>query len=107
MQGDDGQKGEAGAAGPSGPLGLAGKDGVGPPPSPPYVEPGDWPKGQCYALSDKCSRLGITDNLCGECLPACDRCDADVGFKLRNPEGLRFDAATFDEETLGKGSVQV
>jgi hypothetical protein len=29
-----------------------------------------------------------------------------VGFKLVNPEGLRFGAATFDEKNLGKASVQ-
>ena len=92
--------GQPGLAGP------AGKDGVGPPPAPAFVEPGDWPKGNCYTPTQQCGSLGVTDNLCGQCAPVCDRCDADVGFKLVNPEGLRFGAATFDASNLAKGSVQ-
>ena len=107
MQGEPGQKGPAGDVGPAGPVGPDGKDGIGPPPAPAFVEPGDWPKGGCVLMTPQCVALGVADNLCGECAPVCDRCDADVGFKLVSKDGLRFGAGTFDEKSLAKGSVQV
>ena len=45
--------------------------------------------------------------MCGQCVPLCERCDADAGFKLVNPAGLRFGGSTFDDANLGQGSVQV
>ncbi len=76
--------------GSPGPVGPAGKDGVGPPPAPAFIEPGDWPKGNCYTASEKCTALGVADNLCGECVPVCDRCGAGAGLGrggwLRRPD---------------------
>ena len=106
-QGYPGTPGASGAVGISGPQGEPGKDGIGPPAARALIKPGGWPEGDCYTSSSDCAGLGVKDNLCGQCVPLCDRCDADAGFKLVNPAGLRFAGSTFDDANLGQGSIQV
>jgi len=55
----------------------------------------------CLPLSDACKELGVTDNLCGECVKT------DAGWKLVNDKiGLQYAGKTFDDNRIGKGSVQ-
>ena len=61
-----------------------------------------WPLGYCHPLSSGCKKLGIMDNLCGECtaLPG-------GGFQLKESKaGLRFAGASFDDNQNGKGTYQ-
>ena len=61
---------------------------------------GPWPNGYCYPLDDNCKKLGVTDNLCG-------KCEKDgAGFKLVNKIGLRWGGKSFDDNQIGKGSIQ-
>ena len=106
-QGYAGTPGASGPVGVPGPQGAPGADGIGPPAAVSLVKPGAWPEGGCFTSSSDCVGLGVKDNLCGQCVPLCDRCDADAGFKLVNPAGLRFAGSTFDDSSLGKGSIQV
>lgn len=107
LQGFTGPPGKSGAVGSLGPPGAPGPDGIGPPKPKSMMKTGNWPSGNCFTKAATCTQLGVTDNLCGDCKPLCDRCDADAGFKLINPFGLRFGDATFDQTKLDKGSVQV
>ena len=63
---------------------------------------GSWPLGWCQPLSEECKKLGVKDNLCGECLAL-----AGGGFQLKEPKmGLRFSGASFDDQNLATGSYQ-
>jgi len=64
-------------------------------------EKGSWPGGWCYPLDDACKKLGVTDNLCGQCV-------ADgKGWKLVNDKaGLRWGGKSFDDNQNGKGTIQ-
>jgi len=61
---------------------------------------GAWPNGYCYPLDDECKKLGVTDNLCGKC-----KKDGS-GWKLVNGRGLRWGGKSFDDNQVGKGSIQ-
>ena len=55
----------------------------------------------CLPLSDTCKELGVADNLCGECIAT------DNGWKLVNDKmGLQFEGKSFDDNRIGKGSIQ-
>jgi len=62
---------------------------------------GPWPIKACYPLNKACTDLGVKDNLCGKCEKTAD------GYKLVNHEaGLRFAGSSFDDNHVGRGSVQ-
>jgi len=62
---------------------------------------GPWPIKACYPLDKACTDLGVKDNLCGTCEKTPD------GYRLVNREvGLRFAGASFDDNQIGKRSVQ-
>jgi hypothetical protein len=102
-----GARGQNGALGLAGPNGLPGADGVGPAKPQPVRKSGEWPKGGCYTRADPCGPLGVTDNLCGKCVPLCTRCDSKSGFMLTNAKGLRFNGYSFDDQNVKPGSIQV
>ena len=86
---------------PASKRGKKGEFGLWPPEAPYGPGPGRWPKGYCKLPDKACRRLGIKDNLCGECttLP-------NGGFKLYSKHGLRFNGLSFDDNQHGKGSYQ-
>jgi len=60
-----------------------------------------WPIKACYPLDKSCTDLGVKDNLCGKCEKTA------AGYRLVNREaGLRFAGASFDDNNVGKGTVQ-
>jgi len=60
-----------------------------------------WPNKACYPIDKACTDLGVKDNLCGKCQKTA------IGYKLVNYEaGLRFAGASFDDNEVGKGTVQ-
>ena len=63
-------------------------------------KPAKWPLGFCHERDAECKKLGVTDNLCG-------KCEKDgAGFKLVNEIGLRWGGKSFDDNQIGKGSIQ-
>lgn len=65
---------------------------------------GPWPIKACYPLDQTCKDLGVKDNLCGTCEK---NPDDPGGFKLVNADaGLRFAGFSFDDNQIGKKSVQ-
>jgi hypothetical protein len=106
-QGYAGLGGKAGGVGTPGRQGPPGKDGVGPPAARAVLTGGKFPEGQCYGSTPACAALGVRDNLCGACTPLCARCGAEAGFRLANPAGLRWRAASFDAGAAGAGSIAV
>lgn len=92
-----------------GPIGADGPKGVGPPVPVAFQRLGNWPEGGSWTSDQKCKGLGIKDNLGGLCEALCDReecLDREVGFKLKNTKGLRFDGYSFDDNHIEKGNNQ-
>ena len=58
-------------------------------------------------MSETCAKLGVYNNLCGECEPLCKRCGAKSGFKLSNSKGLRYKGLSWDDNSMYAGSVTV
>ena len=100
------------------------------------MKPGPWPNGNCVPKSDSsCVNLGVCahspisrhslrrasrvfcaccheslilkhppqvkENLCGTCTKL------SGGFRLESKDGLRFGGKSFDDNMIGKGSMQV
>jgi hypothetical protein len=69
--------------------------------NPPGMKPGPWPNGNCVPKSDSsCVNLGVKENLCGTCTKL------SGGFRLESKDGLRFGGKSFDDNMIGKGSMQ-
>jgi len=68
----------------------------------PGMKPGPWPNGNCVPTSDPtCVSLGIKENQCGAC--------TDLGggaFRIESAAGLRFGGKSYDDNRIGKGSMQ-
>eukprot|EP00960_Hanusia_phi_P030178 748428-Hanusia_phi.AAC.1 len=102
-QGDRGQTGLPGTFGGAGEQGPPGLNGVGPRKIQSLKVPGKDGWGSCYKMSRTCRKLGVEINFCGECKLLCPDCDADVGFKIENLEGLRYRDYSFGEANLQAG----
>eukprot|EP00961_Rhodomonas_salina_P080061 1076200-Rhodomonas_salina.1 len=89
-----------------GPAGSDGREGVGPKKPPPLKVAGTGTWGACYLKSRECHKLGIMNNMCGECKPLCKNCDATAGFILKNPDGLRYMDKAFDDNNHRAGDIQ-
>ena len=107
-RGSRGRTGKPGAVGPTGRDGAPGKDGVGPSKPGPVKKAGKGTWGPVYLKTRTCRKLGITDNLGGECKPLCDNCDSLAGFMLVNEDGLRYKNLAFDgsEGRFEAGTIQ-
>lgn len=105
-QGFQGQSGLAGLIGPTGPDGPPGQNGVGPPKAGPVKKAGTGTWGPQFLKSFDCKKLGIEENLGGECKPLCESCDSMAGFMLVNDDGLRYKDKAFDDNNYGAGSTQ-
>ena len=90
---------------PASTKGTKGQFGVWPPEIPYTPGPGPWPKGYCpgatAAAKSRCKRLGIEENLCGECHAL-----SGGGVKVVSRHGLRFNGASFDDNQNGRGTYQ-
>jgi hypothetical protein len=102
-----GQTGKTGEPGRQGPTGKAGLDGAGPLPAKAIKKSGPWPKLGCWTKGGDCVKLGVSDNLCGQCEPLCKRCGSKAGFMLSATDGLRFKGYSFDDNAVYVGSNMV
>ena len=105
-RGSKGQTGKSGKIGPTGPDGPPGLDGVGPSKPGPVKKAGSGTWGPEFLKTRTCTKLGIKDNLGGECKPLCETCDSLSGFMLVNEDGLRYKDMGFDDTNTGEGSTQ-
>lgn len=71
--------------------------------NPPGMKPGPWPNGNCVPKTDaSCINLGIKENMCGTCTSL----GKGGAFRLEAKEGLRIGGKSFDDNMIGKGSMQ-
>jgi len=104
--GSKGRSGTTGGIGPAGPDGAAGKDGVGPAKAGPVKKAGTGTWGPQFLKTRACTKLGIANNLGGDCKPLCENCDSLSGFMLVNEDGLRYKDMGFDDHHFEAGSIQ-
>jgi len=104
--GSKGLRGDAGNIGPVGPDGAPGKDGVGPAKPGPVKKAGQGTWGAEFLKTQTCTKLGIKENLGGECQQLCENCDSLSGFMLVNDDGLRYKDMGFDDKNIDAGSTQ-
>jgi hypothetical protein len=105
-QGSKGRTGTTGKIGPAGQDGESGANGVGPLKPGPIKKAGKGTWGPQFLKTRTCTKLGIAENLGGECKPLCDSCDSLAGFMLVNEDGLRYNDLAFDDHNYGPGSTQ-
>jgi len=105
-RGGQGQTGPPGEPGTQGQAGPPGPDGVGPPQPAAQRRAGTGTWGPWYTATSDCTKLGIKENLGGECKPLCEFCDSAAGFKLVNPDGLRYKDLSFDDRRYSAGETQ-
>jgi len=79
---------------------------VGPAKAGPVKKAGTGTWGPQFLKTRGCTKLGIGDNLGGDCKPLCENCDSLSGFMLVNEDGLRYKDMAFDDNNFKAGNIQ-